>query len=85
MHPVTFYGKNFEKQSSLELVTTLFELQDMLAKIPFLVLPFESGNCGKWKVNTTKDWINRGKKHFPKFLKCLLLVKYEKYKTQALN
>ena len=27
---------------------------------------------------TTKDWVNRGKKRFSKFLKCFLLVKYEK-------
>ena len=47
LHPVTFYGQNFEKQKCLELVTSLFELQDMLIKIPFLVLPFESGNCGQ--------------------------------------
>ena len=47
LHPVTFYGQNLEKQKCLELIIILFELQDMLTKIPFLVLAFESGNCGK--------------------------------------
>ena len=31
----------------LELVTRLFELQEMLIKITFLVLAFEYGNSGK--------------------------------------
>ena len=39
LHPVPFYGQNFEKQKYLELVTSLFELQGMLTKIPFLVWP----------------------------------------------
>ena len=43
MHPVPFYGQDYEKEG-LELVTSLFEFQNMLAKIQFLVLPFESGN-----------------------------------------
>ena len=49
LHPVTFYEQNFEKQKCLELVTSLFELQDMLTQVSFLVLPFQSGNCGKRK------------------------------------
>ena len=40
MHPITFYGKKFEKQKYLELVTSLFELQDMHAKIPFVGLTY---------------------------------------------
>ena len=32
------------KKKCMKLVTSLFELQDMLTKIHFLVLPFESGN-----------------------------------------
>ena len=55
LHPATFYGQSFEKQKCLELVTSLFELQDMLTKIPFLVLPFESGNCGKRREKIAKD------------------------------
>ena len=39
LHPVTFHGQNFEKQKCLELLTSLFELQDMLAEIPSLFLP----------------------------------------------
>ena len=34
LHVVTFYGQKFEKQKCLELVTSLFELQEMLTKIP---------------------------------------------------
>ena len=41
LHPLNFYGQNFEKQKPLELVTSLFDFQDMLTKIHFLVLPFE--------------------------------------------
>ena len=78
LHPVTFYGQNFEKQKFLELVTSLFELQDMLTKISYLVLPFESGNCGKRRKKTTKYWTNRGEKHFLKNLKGSFFVKYEK-------
>ena len=33
LHPLTFYGKKFEKQKYLGLVTSLFELQDMHTKI----------------------------------------------------
>ena len=40
MHPVTFYGKKLGKQKYLELVTSLFELQDMHAKIPFVGLTY---------------------------------------------
>ena len=54
LHPVTFYGENFEQQKCLELVTSLFELKDVLTKIPFLVLPFESGHCVKRSEKTTK-------------------------------
>ena len=42
-----FYRQNYEKQKGLELVTSLFELQNMLTKIPVLVWSFESGNCRK--------------------------------------
>ena len=40
LHPVTFYGKKFEKQKYLELVTSLFKLQDMHAKISFVGLTY---------------------------------------------
>ena len=46
-----------KKKKCPELVTSLFELQDMLLKTPVLVLPFESGNCGKRMKKTTKNWI----------------------------
>ena len=36
-------SQNVAKKS--KLVSSPFELQDMLTKIPFLVLSFESGNC----------------------------------------
>ena len=54
LHPLNFYGQNFEKQKFLELVTSLFDLQDMLTKIQFLVLPFESSNRGKRKEKRQK-------------------------------
>ena len=43
----------------------------MLTKTPFLVLPFESGNCGKRREKMTKDWINRMKRTFFKISKML--------------
>ena len=55
LRPVIFYGQSFVKENCLELVASLFELQDMLTKIPFLVLPFESGNCRKRSEKTAKD------------------------------
>ena len=64
MHPVTFYEQNFEKQKCLELVTSFFELQDILKKIPFLVLPFESENCGKKKEKRQKIEEIEGKNIF---------------------
>ena len=54
LHPLNFYEQNFEKQKFLELVTSLFDLQDMLTKIHFLVLPFESRNRGKRKEKRQK-------------------------------
>ena len=54
-HPVTFYGQSFEKQKCLKLVTSLFELQDMLTTIPSLILACKSVNCGKRRKKTTKD------------------------------
>ena len=55
LHPVTCYGQKFEKQKCQELVISLSELQEMLTKILFLVLPFESGNCGNRREKTTTD------------------------------
>ena len=45
--PAPFYRQNYGKQTGLELVTSLFELQNLLTKIPVLVWSFESGNCRK--------------------------------------
>ena len=45
--PAPFYRQNYGKQKGLELVTSLFELQNLLTKIPVLVWSFESGNCRK--------------------------------------
>ena len=77
-YPIIFYRQNFDKQKCLKLVTSLFELQDMLIKIPFLVLPFEFRNCEQRREKMTTDWINKQKKHFSKFLKCFLLVEFDK-------
>ena len=38
----------------LGLCTSLFELQNMLTKIPFLVSLFKSGNCGKKRKTNGK-------------------------------
>ena len=53
LHPVSFFGQDYEKKS-LELVTNLFEFQNMFTKIPFLVWPIESGNCGKKRKKNSK-------------------------------
>ena len=56
LHPVTFYGENFEKQKCLELVTS----------------PLSCKTClQKKKGKMSKDWINRGKKRFSKLFKML--------------
>ena len=55
LYPVIFYRQNFDKQKCLKLVASLFELRDMLTKIPFLVLPFESRNCGQRREKMTTD------------------------------
>ena len=70
LHPVTFYGQNFENQKCL------FELQDMFTKM-FWSCPLNL-KTGKRRKKATKDWINRGKKHFSEFLRGFPLVKYEK-------
>ena len=77
-HPVTFYGQSFEKQKCLELVTSLFELQVMLTKISCwsYILNLETVDR-EGKKRQEIEWIE-GKKHFSKFLKCFLLVKYGK-------
>ena len=51
LQPVTFYGQNFEKQKFLGLVTSLFELQDMLTKNLFFGL-----TLWIWKL-----WKEKGK------------------------
>ena len=61
LHSVPFYRQNYEKQKDLELVTSLFKLQNLLTKVPLLVWPFESGNCGKKRKKTTKHWISQEK------------------------
>ena len=78
LHPVTFYGKKFEKQKYLELVTSLFELQDMHANIPFVGLTYPLNvEAVEREGKTTKYWINKGK-NISEFLRCFLLVKHEK-------
>ena len=68
-----------------ELVTSVFELQEMLTKIPFLVLPFESGNCRKRREKNTKDWIIRMKKTFFKIFKMLSYGKIWKIEDTSYN
>ena len=49
LHPVSIYRNSYVKQKTHELVSSLFDLQNMFIKFPFLVWSFESGNCGKKK------------------------------------
>ena len=52
LHPVPFYKQDYEKQiQSYELVTSLFELQDMFTKIDFLFWPLESWNWQEKEKN----------------------------------
>ena len=46
--------KIIKNKKDLELITSLFELQNMFEKVPSLVWPFESGNCGKKKKTKKK-------------------------------
>ena len=73
-----FLWEKLWKAKMPELVTSVFELQEMLTKIPFLVLPFESGNCRKRREKIQKIEQLEWRKHFSKFLKCSLMVKYGK-------
>ena len=43
---------------------SLFELQNMFSKIPFLVWPFESGNCGKKRKNRQNIQYLKNEKNF---------------------
>ena len=52
LHPVPPYGEIMKTKKGLELVTCLFELQNMFTKIHFLVRHFESGN---WKEKEKKQ------------------------------
>ena len=55
LHPVTFYGQNCENQKCVEVVASLFKLQDMLTKIYFLVLAFESWNGKESRKNDKRS------------------------------
>ena len=59
LHPVPFCEQDYEKQKILELVTSLFELQNMITKIIFLVWPLESWKL--WKEKEKSDKISFGK------------------------
>ena len=84
LHPVTFYGQNFEKQKCLELVISHFELQDMLTKIPFLVLPFESGNWNEKEKNNKR--LNKWReKTFFKIFKMLSFGKIWKIEETSVH
>ena len=50
-----------KSKKRLELVASLFELQNMFTKIPFLVWGFKSGNW-KEKEKITKHWISQEQK-----------------------
>ena len=53
LHPVPFYGQDYEKQTSPGTTYLSLWVANMFKKINFLVWPFESGNWeGKKKKNT---------------------------------
>ena len=77
LHPVPIYGQDHEKQKGMEIVTSLslscqeFSLkqlsislskQNMFRKIPFLVWPCESGNCGKERKRAAQYSISQERK-----------------------
>ena len=62
LHPVTFYGVNFEKQKCLELV----------------ISPLSCKTCLQKEKAKNDERLNRGEKCFSIYLKCFFLVKYEK-------
>ena len=53
------------------------ELHNMLTKIPFLVLPFKSGSCGKRKKKNNKRLNKLREKTFSKFFEMLSFGKIE--------
>ena len=63
LHPVPTYGQDHEKQKRCGTsYHSPFELQNMFRKIPFLVWPFESGNCGKERKKLAKYSISQEQK-----------------------
>ena len=63
-HPVSIYGQDNEKKKHGTSYQSLFELQNMFSKIPFLVWPFESGNCGKKRKNRQNIQYLKNEKNF---------------------
>ena len=55
LHTVPIYGQDHEKQKRRGTsYQPLFGLKNIFRKIPFLVRPFKSGNCGKKRKKTSK-------------------------------
>ena len=60
LHPVPFYGQDYEKQKRPETSYLSLWVAKYVTKINFLVWPFESGN---WKEKEkVKHWISQERK-----------------------
>ena len=78
LHPVTFYGKKFEKQKYLELITSLFELQDMHTKIPFVGLTYPLNVEAVEREGKNDKILNKQGKKYLKIFKMLSFGKTRK-------
>ena len=63
-----------KNNKGLELVTSLFELQNMFTKIPFLVWPFDSGD---WTKQQNIEYL-KNERNFEEIKIIFHLVKYKK-------
>ena len=74
--PVPIYGQDNEKwKRHGTIYQSLSELQSMFRKIPFLVWPFESGNCEEAKTKPAKYSIYfKNEKGFLEEVKTFFLI-----------
>ena len=57
LHQVPIYGRDHEKQKRCGTSYQSLSLSSKhVGKIPFMVWPFESGNCGKERKKLAKNW-----------------------------
>ena len=63
-----------KNNKGLELITSLFELQNMFTKIPFLVWPFDSGD---WTKQQNIEYL-KNERNFEEIKIIFHLAKYKK-------